>query len=343
MRFLFIKLRHIGDSLLLTPTILGTKEKFPDAEIWVLVRKSCDGILAGCAEIDRLLCTANPDASKRRGSEFFDDLKLLALLRRTRFDHVFELTDSDRARWFAIAARARHRSTNQHRSLRWFWRPFFDTICTTNRYPRHQVIRDYICPQEVLALPSEPGGMRFAKERMQPWPEAENLAPGSYAVIHLHTRWERKAWPIDRWKLLIPHLLEMVPRIILSCGPAPEEMASAKALSETFEGRVIPTQGKANWRQLAWILSRSAFFVGVDTAAMHLAAAVGCPTVALFGPSPAYEYHPWKVRHWMIKPQDWLSPEQVKQIHRDDLMKEIPVDRVLTACREAFDAASRCD
>ena len=40
-RFLFIKLRHIGDSLLLTPTLVATKAKYPDAEIWVLVRKSC--------------------------------------------------------------------------------------------------------------------------------------------------------------------------------------------------------------------------------------------------------------------------------------------------------------
>ena len=70
MRILFIKLRHIGDSLLLTPTIVATKQKFPHAEIWVLVRESCDGVLAGCPEIDRILSTANPDAAKRRSGGF---------------------------------------------------------------------------------------------------------------------------------------------------------------------------------------------------------------------------------------------------------------------------------
>jgi heptosyltransferase III len=96
MRILFIKLRHIGDSLLLTPTIAATRQKFPEAEIWVLVRKSCDGILAGCPEIYRILCTADPDVSKRHKSELVGDLKIALLLRKTRFDYVFELTDNDR-------------------------------------------------------------------------------------------------------------------------------------------------------------------------------------------------------------------------------------------------------
>ena len=78
MRILFIKLRHIGDSLLLTPTIVATKAKFPDAKIWVLVRNSCDAILAGCPEIDRILTTANPDATKRNHSDWIADIKLAA-------------------------------------------------------------------------------------------------------------------------------------------------------------------------------------------------------------------------------------------------------------------------
>ena len=150
MRILFIKLRHIGDSLLLTPTIVATKAKFPNAEIWVLVRKSCDAILAGCPEINRILTTANPDAKKRSPGDWIADLKLAALLRRTDFDFVFELTDNDRARFFAVAARTKARCTNKHRTLRWFWRPFFHRVCQTPRFRSHQVWRDYICPMETL-------------------------------------------------------------------------------------------------------------------------------------------------------------------------------------------------
>jgi len=341
MRILFIKLRHIGDSLLLTPTIAATKKKYPHAEIWVLVRESCDGILAGCPEIYRLLTTANPDASKRTKLGWLSDLKLAALLRCTHFDFVFELTDNDRARFLALAALTPSRCTNRHHNLKPIWWPAFHRICTTPRYPRHQVIRDYVCPQEILGLPDEPGPLHFEPSLCLPWREA-NLNNGpQFAVLHLHTRWERKSWPLDRWEALIPELLEFVPQLLISCGPEAREVESAHKLCDLFGPRVQTTAGTANWTQLAWLLRRATFFVGVDTAAMHLAAACQCPTVALFGPSPVFEYHPWGVRHWMIRPQDWLGEAVAKAMPRDELMREIPLERVIAACAEAWKYGTR--
>jgi len=333
MRILFIKLRHIGDSLLLTPTIVATKAKFPDAEIWVLVRKSCDAILVGCPEIDHIITTANPDAAKRSPGDWIADLKLTALLRRTDFDFVFELTDNDRARFFAIATRTKARCTNEHRTLNRLWRPFFQTICKAKRYSKHQVERDYICPQEVLDLAESPPALRFAPERMI----ARNSTPSKYAVVHLHTRWARKSWPMERWTELLREALHFVPHIVLSCGPGREEVAEARALCDKLGPQMITTAGRASWSQLASVLHKAAFFVGVDTAAMHLAAAAGCPTVCLFGPSPVFEYHPWKVKNWLIRPHDWLDEEAAKKIPSSDLMNEIPVDRVLAACRAAWE------
>ncbi len=306
MRILFIKLRHIGDSLLLTPTIVATKKKYPHAEIWVLVRESCEGILAGCPEI-------------------------AALLRRTQFDFVFELTDNDRARFLALAARTKARCNNKHRTLRWFWRPFFHRVCQTPRFRSHQVWRDYICPMETLGLADDPEPLRFAESRMIPWQESDYGSGDPFAVLHLHTRWERKSWPMDRWEALIPKLLKIVPRLLISCGPDVSEINSARSLCAKFGPAVQTTAGTANWAQLAWLLQRARFFVGVDTAAMHLAAACKCPTIALFGPSPVYEYHPWMVRHWMVRPDAASQPEASKQGRMD----EIGLEAVFNACKEA--------
>lgn len=331
MRILFIKLRHIGDSLLLTPTIVATRKKFPEAEIWVLVRRSCESILEGCPEIDRILTTANPDTTKRRSADWISDLGVAALLRRTRFDHVFELTDNDRARFFAIAARTPSRCANEHRTLRRFWRPFFDRVCQTPRFRSHQVWRDYICPMETLGLAADPGPLRFAPSRMIPWQEGTYGSGDPFAVVHLHTRWERKSWPMDRWEALIPKLLELVSRILISCGPNAAEISSAHSLCAKFGPAVQTTAGATNWAQLAWLLKRARFFVGVDTAAMHLAAACECPTVALFGPSPVYEYHPWMVPHWMVRPQNPSQPEAFAA----GSMHDIGLDAVVSACAEA--------
>ena len=336
MRILFIKLRHIGDSLLLTPTIVATKTKFPDAEIWVLVRNSCDAILAGCPEIDRILTTANPDSAKRSHGDWIADLKLAALLRRTDFDFVFELTDNDRARFFAIAARTKERCTNEHRTLHRLWRPLFHHICNLTRRRQHQVVRDYLCPRETLGLPDQPGALCFADSLSTPWQISEYHNGKPFAMLHIHTRWKRKAWPMERWNTLIEHLLKFVPRLLISCGPDAHEVESSQNLCTKFGPRVQTTGGTADWSQIAWLLRRAKFFAGVDTAAMHLAAACGCPTIALFGPSPVFEYHPWQVRHWMIRPQEWMSEEEARKIGPDKLINEIPVEKVLKACQEAF-------
>lgn len=333
MRILFIKLRHIGDSLLLTPTLVATKRQFPSAEIWVLVRQSCEKILEGCPEVDRLLVTANPNSLKRNFLDVFRDIELVSLLRKNCFDYVFELTDSNRARILAVCAATKNRCTNIHPTLKVPWLFFFNTIVKKKRYPKHQVIRDYICPREVLGLPEIPPPLRFADQRMRNW---DGLPEGFYAVIHCHTRWRKKTWPTAKWESLINELLQFVPNILLSCGPDDAEILSASALCSRFGERVRSTAGKTDWAQLAWLLKRAVFFVGVDTAAMHLAAASNCPTVCLFGPSPVFEYHPWNVRHWVVCPQSWMAQEDLKQISEDKLMDQIPIDRVLQCCREAW-------
>ena len=66
MRILLIKPKQIGDSLILTPTITAIKRAHPEAEIWVLVRRGCEGILAGCPGIARTLTLAGVYALMHR-------------------------------------------------------------------------------------------------------------------------------------------------------------------------------------------------------------------------------------------------------------------------------------
>src|SRR6266496_3983286 len=126
MRLLFVKLKHIGDSLLLTPTLAAVRSTYPAAEIWVVVRKGCEGILQGCAAIDRLLTAAVPEPAKRSRLNWWHDFRTVRELRRRRFDHAFELTDGDRGRWIAAFSGADVRCANgAGRPLHWWWRRQF--------------------------------------------------------------------------------------------------------------------------------------------------------------------------------------------------------------------------
>ena len=63
MRLLFIKLKHIGDALIMTPMLTAVRARHPEAEIHVVVRHGTEGILAGCPAIDQLHTPPLPPAS----------------------------------------------------------------------------------------------------------------------------------------------------------------------------------------------------------------------------------------------------------------------------------------
>jgi heptosyltransferase-3 len=335
MRILFTKLLHIGDNLLLTPTLVATKEKFPQAEIWVAVRRGTEGILAGCPEIDRLVTTARPEEGRRTWGDFGRDLVTLAEIAATHFDYAFELGDNNRGRILATASRAKIRCTNSYERpegipLPGSWKNRFNHLVTTGHGPVHQVLRDYNAVRETLGLPEDPPPMRFAQEAMLPH-ALNGVITGPYAVVHAATRWASKSWPQDRWKQVVAELLHRFPQVLISCGPNPREIGEAARLCEGFQGKVLSTEGKLSWAQLASALDSASLFVGVDTAAMHLAAAVGCPSVVLFGHPPAYQFRPWKCPHRVVRSKDLMIETERYQLPGEQLMQEISLPMVTEA------------
>lgn len=338
MRILFTKLRHIGDNLLVTPIIVATRRKFPDAEIWLAVRRGTEGILAGCPEIDRLLTTARPEEGRRTWRDFGKDLGTLAEIARTRFDYAFELGDNDRGRMLVAASAAEVRATHlSDCGLSPFWRGRFTQVVDTDRSRLHQVEMDYMTPREVLELEAEPPPLRFDPAAARPWQGIVNADAGDFAILHSATRWESKSWPRERWREALGRILEFTPRVIVSCGPSPAEIADAKALCKGFEDRVITTAGSASWSQLAWLLAKARYYVGVDTAAMHLAAAMQCPVATLFGQTIPGQFGPWKCPHVMVAPAGRKvgESEDHSGLPSNHRMLAITVDEVVEACGKA--------
>ena len=334
MRILFTKLRHIGDNLLVTPIIAATKQRYPDAEIWMAVRRSTEGILAGCPEIDRIVTTARPEESARSWKDRIEDLSTLSLIARTRFDYAFELGDNDRGRMLVASSMARVRGAHLgNPGLNSFWQRIFTDIVKTDRSAMHQVVRDYIVPKQILGLSEEIPPLRFDASATRPWAGPLDPEKEEFAIVHAATRWESKAWPLDRWRKTIEGILEFTPRVIVSCGPAEQEIAESVSLSAGFGDRVVTTGGKASWAQLAWLLQRARYYVGVDTAAMHLAAAMQCPVVSLFGQTIPGQYGPWKCPHEMVAPAGRRVGEASGATDvPNQRMFAINVDQVVSAC-----------
>jgi heptosyltransferase-3 len=337
MRILFTKLRHIGDNLLITPAIVATRRKFPNAEIWVAVRRGTSAILAGCPEIDRIVTTARPEEGRRTWRDFRGDLATLAEIATTRFDYALELGENDRGRILTLASGAPVRATRQSDlGPGKFWRGRFTHVLEDGG-GTHQVEVDYSIPRVALGLAEDPPALRFDPAATQPWDGAGDLEEGSFAVLHAATRWPGKAWPPERWREVLRTVLAFTPRVIVSCGPSTREIAEAEALCEGLGSRVVTTGGTTSWRQLAWILGRAAYYVGVDTAAMHLASAMQCPVVCLFGTSIPGQFGPWKSPHIMVAPAGRKPGEEPESpgLRDNPRMLQITVDEVVAACSSA--------
>ena len=104
-----------------------------------------------------------------------------------------------------------------------------------------------------------------------------------------------KRWPLDRYRELARRLVQDLDAEVLLVG-GPDDAALNSQLMESLdvvEGSVKNTAGKTSFGELAAQLERCALFIGNDSSPMHLAAAVGIPVIAIFGPTSPREYGPY--------------------------------------------------
>lgn len=327
-KFLFVKLGHIGDTLLLTPTLAAVRKAYPDARIDVLVRRSCEGILKGCQLIDHTYITAAPESNKRSRLQGFYQVKQIVTFRTVGYDYAFDFTGTDRSRLIVGLSGAKFRvsNTSQHKTpfyLRLLLKKSKQIDCNI-----HQVEIDFNLVSEVLNLPDRPGNLVFSRDCVD---EVEGLAElKNYAVIHITSRWKRKEWPFDRWEKVVRFLLEHVDFLVVDVGTCPGEMSEGKQIAEKFGAKVICPEKAFTFAQLAGLLYDARLFVGLDSASMHLAAACQTPSVALFGPFSIINWAPWRLkRARVLSLQHDGKAIKVSEI---DISK-ISTDKVISACK----------
>ena len=280
MKLLLAKLNHLGDTLLLTPTVRALRQKFPAAQIDVVVRPGCEAVLAG-----------NPDISRTIVSD--------GALRRVigkGYDYAFDLSNSDRAKLLVALSGARVRAINEwHAELGWK-RALFNRFTHFEWASAHQVLKDYRAVADVVGLPPEPGPLVLDTEVEPP---AAPAAP--YVVIHPVSRWSFKEWLPERWAAVADALRRKHGlSVVLSCGPDAREKSVVDAILRASEEKHEKTGGTLSLRQLGRLIRGARLFAGVDTVAMHIAAAVQAPVVALFGPSSEWSWRPWHCRHELV-------------------------------------------
>jgi heptosyltransferase-3 len=113
------------------------------------------------------------------------------------------------------------------------------------------------------------------------------------ALLHVSPKFAYKAWTAQGWIDVASALAQHGLAVAIAGGGSPSERDLIAALMPRMPAGTVDLSGKVDLAALAWLLSQAKVYVGTDTAVTHMAAALGVPTVALFGPSSPSKWGPW--------------------------------------------------
>lgn len=331
---LFVKLKNIGDALIMTPALTAARELFPTARIDVLVREGTQGILKGSLAIDNLYTSAAPESNKRDPFQLFKDLALIGKLRKEKYDWAFELSDNNRGRTFAYLSGAKNRAAHIAYDFPALLRPFFNHRSGLEYGKVHRCEKDVELLRTFCGYKGETPALQFDRS-FADWTWVQSNLSAAPIVVHAVTRWKRKMWPVENWKKLCAKLCEEAP-IVLTSGTSPEEIALTRQIAEVNPQKIRVTSGGLDWPQMAGLLYSARLLVSVDTATMHLGAACQTPTVALFGPTFTQQWSPWQVPHEIIVP-----PLPANGNPQERRLDAVTVEEVLESCKRLLSKDAR--
>ena len=274
MRILVVKLNHLGDTLIMTPALRLLRQRFPQAWIDVVVRAGCEAVLEGNPDVSQIITVPG--------------WRALATVLRRRYEYAFDLSNSDRAKLLVLASGAQYRAINARYDVHGWRKEIFNRPSWFDWRREHMVLRDFRTVADTLGAEAVPGPLYLNTEADVETP------PPPYAVIHPTSRWAFKQWLPERWAAVADFLGSQGLKVVLSTGPGENGSGiQSKAIHSRTEGRM-------SLRQLGRLIRGARLFLGVDTVAMHIAAAVQTKTVVLFGPSSEWSWYPWQAPHQLV-------------------------------------------
>ncbi|MGA7143870.1 MAG: glycosyltransferase family 9 protein [Desulfobacterales bacterium] len=335
---LLIQLGDIGDVVWATPTFRAVKEAYPEANVSVLLREPIGSLLAADPHIHGIF------EVKRHGGDFLKNMKgqfkLLRTLRRERFDLVFDLRLDDRGAFIAFFSGAPVRVAITCPAVLWRNRLFTHIVIPS--VPKERI---FGAAEQSLRLVREFGIdtkdttpklwiSERAKRKSEKLLNGDNITTyRRWVTLNPFSRWQYKEWEHAKWVHIVDWLWEEygIPTVIVG---AFEEWGKAVNIANKCRGKVFNLAGKTTLDELAAVLCLSGLHVGVDSAAPHIAAAVGTPTITIYGPTDWRDWAPRGKLHSVVTPDRDCVPCHQKGCYGSGTSKcfeTLSVDKVKRA------------
>ena len=306
-RALVIQLRHHGDVLLTSPVFTVLKNHAPALEIDALVYAETREMLDLHPAIARVHVVRRDWKDSGVLARLAQEWRLFTALRKRAYDLVVHLSEHPRGAWLARSLGARYAVAPDFVRKARLWKKSFSHLVPLPPHARrHRVEINLDALRRIGIQPGEderrlllvPG--EEAERSVEALLAGQGLAARSFIHFHPGSRWQFKCWPPEHAAALVDALVRRGERIALTAAPDARELDLIAQIRKRTSAPIADLSGKLTLKQLAAFSSRAKLFIGVDSASMHIAAAMQTPVVALFGPSGELEWGPWRVPHRVV-------------------------------------------
>ena len=314
--------------VLLTPALRALKRAYPESNLTLLLRPLVVDLMETHPYVDTCIVD-----TKNRG-RYRSLTELMRRIRRAAFDVAVVLhPTSFRNALLPFLARVPMRvGTNVN------GRGMLLTASRKDDTSVHEVHR-YLRVLQLLNIDTSLDSLEFwhtdtERRIIQDLLDAEDVSSTDRLIaLNLGTTWRTKQWDTINFAAVIQQIAHLAPDVRVVLTGSSNELALVEALSTSLP--IINLVGKTSILQLGALLERCEVCLTCDSGPMHIAAAVGTPIVALFGPTSPVRHKPHGTGHTIIEKPVECRPCYKRTCQRQDTphlcMKEISIGEVVNA------------
>lgn len=325
-KILIVKPSSLGDVVHSLPFLNALKERFPEADVHWVIAKGLEGLLTGHPMIKKVWIIDKEMWRKlsRIGNSFHEIRALLKSLRKERFEIVVDLQGLLRSGIItrATGAPLRVGFKESREGSRFFYTHKVEGGKDIHAVDRYLKIAAFLgCDTADVRFPF-PLYNQPSASSLQPLAFSLSLT-GDYAVVIPGARWKTKRWPPEKFGELTL-LLPLRTVIVGSKG----DMNSAREVVALSKGKAVSLAGKTDMRELIEVMRGARFVVSNDSGPMHIAAALGIPVFAIFGPTDPVRTGPYGKGHTILREDIPCAPCFRRTCDDLKCMEGLSVERV---------------
>jgi lipopolysaccharide heptosyltransferase I len=316
MRILIIKMSSLGDVVHAIPVARAIKQALPHCRVEWLVEEGMEGVLACVPQVERIHIWPRRQWMTKvlkpsNWREVAGQVRsFVAGIRTHHYDLVLDLQGLFKSAVWLLAARCHKRALWDGTSESRFH--LFARRIKVSEEDLHAVERNLQVAQQLvpisgearfeLTIPLEATRSVSVKMKEAGW---ENGRP--YCVLIPNARWESKLWLAERFAQVADNIQKRWDMGVVLVG-SPKDRVMNSRIAAKMRRAPVELTAKTTLVQLMALLKGAHCVVSVDSGPMHLAAALGVPVIAIFGPTAPWRTGPYGKGHRVLRAAVPCSP-----------------------------------